>query len=62
MRTGVWWRNLRERGHLEDTGTDGSVTLSDFYINRLGGRGVDWIKLAQDKDKWLSVVNMEMNL
>ena len=39
----VLWRNLREREHLEDTGTDESVTLSDLYINRMGRGGEAWI-------------------
>ena len=25
--TGFWWRNLRERGHLEDPGIDGRIIL-----------------------------------
>jgi hypothetical protein len=25
--TGFWWGNLRERGHLEDPGVEGRVTL-----------------------------------
>jgi hypothetical protein len=25
--TGFWWRNLRERDHLEDAGVDGKVIL-----------------------------------
>jgi hypothetical protein len=30
---------------------------------RLGGReGVDWIGLAQDRDKWRALVNSVMNL
>jgi hypothetical protein len=26
------------------------------------GRGMDWIDLAQDRDRWRSVVNAAMNL
>ena len=26
------------------------------------GGGIDWIDLAQDKDRWLAVVNTMMNL
>jgi hypothetical protein len=28
----------------------------------LGMRGVDWIDLAQDKDRWRAVVNAVMNM
>jgi hypothetical protein len=25
--TGIWWGNLRERGHLEEAGVDGKIIL-----------------------------------
>jgi hypothetical protein len=25
--TGLWWGNMRERDHLEDTGVDGRIIL-----------------------------------
>jgi hypothetical protein len=28
MYTGLWWENLRERGHLEDPGVDGRIALT----------------------------------
>jgi hypothetical protein len=28
----------------------------------LGGGGVDWIRLAQDRDRWQAVVSVVMNL
>jgi hypothetical protein len=28
----------------------------------VGGGGIDWIDLAQDRDRWWEVVNMVMNL
>jgi hypothetical protein len=28
----------------------------------VGCRGIDWIDLAQDKDRWRAVVNAIMNL
>ena len=31
------------------------------YCGR-SGRGIDWFDLAQDKDRWLALVNAVMNL
>jgi hypothetical protein len=28
----------------------------------IGWDGMDWVKLAQDRDQWRTLVNMEMNL
>jgi hypothetical protein len=56
--TGFWWGNLRERDHLEDPGIDGRIIL--IWILRLWG--VDWIKMAQDRERWWALVNMVMNL
>jgi hypothetical protein len=48
--TGFWWGNLRERDHLGDTGIE----------VRCGG--MDWIELAQDRERWRVLVNVVMNL
>jgi hypothetical protein len=29
---------------------------------KMGGGGVDWIDMAQDRDQWRALVNMAMNL
>jgi hypothetical protein len=31
-------------------------------VREIGWRSVDWIQLAQDRDRWRAVVNMVMNL
>jgi hypothetical protein len=31
-------------------------------LGERGWVGVDWIRLAQDRDKWIAVVNVVMNL
>jgi hypothetical protein len=31
-------------------------------LGELGLRGVDWIRLAQDRDRWRAVVSAVMNL
>jgi hypothetical protein len=33
VHTGVWWRNLRERRHLEALGVDGSIILKWIFKN-----------------------------
>jgi hypothetical protein len=38
---GFWWENLRERDHWGDPGCG----------------GMDWIGLAQDRDRWRAIVN-----
>ena len=44
--------------HLEDPGVDGRV----MDLQEVGGGGMDWIKLAQDRDRWRACVNAVMNL
>jgi hypothetical protein len=31
-------------------------------LREMGWDGVDWIKLAQDRDRWRALVNTVMNL
>ena len=52
---GFWWVNLREGDHLEDSGVDGRTVLK-WIFERWGG-DMDWIDLAQDRDRWPAVVN-----
>jgi hypothetical protein len=50
--TGLWWGNLRERNYLEDPGEDGRITLRWTFSRRDRG-SMDWIELAQDRDRHL---------
>jgi hypothetical protein len=45
---------------LEDLGADGRIILK-WIFEMLGG-GVDWIDLAQDRDRWRAVVYAVMDL
>jgi hypothetical protein len=31
-------------------------------LQEVGSVGMDWIELAQDRDRWQALVNVEMNL
>jgi hypothetical protein len=45
---------------LKDPGIDGRIILK-CILERVGG-GIDWIYLAQDRDRWRSLVYTVMNL
>ena len=58
---GSWWGNRRERDHWGYLGVDGWIILG--RISRRWGFGhVDWIGLAQDRDRWRTLVSAVMNL
>jgi hypothetical protein len=44
---------------LKDPGIDGRIILK-WIFERLGG-GVDWIDLAEDRDRWWALVYTVMN-
>jgi hypothetical protein len=51
----------QEGDHLEDQGVDGRIGLENI-LGRLAGGDVERIQLAQDRDRWLVLVNTAMNL
>ena len=55
-----WWGNLSEGDHLGDPGIDGRIIFR--WIFRKGDGGMDWIDLAQDRDRWWALVNAIMKL
>jgi hypothetical protein len=46
--------------HLEDRGVDGRIILK-WIFNKWDG-GMDWIHLAQNRDRWWALVNAVINL
>jgi hypothetical protein len=56
---GFWWGNLRETDYLEDSSVDCRIILKWIFRKRDGG--MDWIALAQDKDRWRALVHAVMN-
>jgi hypothetical protein len=51
---------LREGNDLQDPGVDGRIILKWIFKKWKGG--MDWIDMAQDRDRWRAVVSVVMNL
>jgi hypothetical protein len=57
-----WWESTKEREHSENQGVDARMG-SEWILGRLAGEGgLNFIRLAQNRDRWLAVVNAVMNL
>ena len=57
--TGFWWVIAKEGENQEGVDVKGGIILKQ--IVRTGWNDVDWIRLAQDKDRWRADVNTVMN-
>jgi hypothetical protein len=60
VHAGFWWGDLRESDHLEDLGVNGTIVLNLILKDWDGD--MDWIDLAQDRDRRRALVNAVMNL
>jgi len=59
--TGIWWGNLKETSRLGRPMRRWEDNIK-MDLQEVGCGGVDWIELAQDKDRWREFVNAVMNL
>jgi hypothetical protein len=51
-----WWESQKERDH----GVDGH--MGSEWILGILAEAVEWIQLAQDRDRWRTLVNTVMNV
>jgi hypothetical protein len=58
--TGCWWKNLKERCNWEDPEVDVRIIVR-WIFRKLEG-WVDWVGLAQDRDRWRELVSTVKNL
>jgi alpha-glucosidase (family GH31 glycosyl hydrolase) len=56
--TGLWWESPKEKDHSKYQGVDGIK----MDLGETGWGSVEWIQLAQDRDRWRALVNAVMNL
>jgi len=59
--TGVWWRNLKERDHLGRPRRRWEDNIK-MDLQEVECEGMDWMELAQDRNRWRALVNGVMNI
>jgi len=57
---GICWGTWRERNDLEDLGIDWRIILNPN--SRKSIWDMDWIDLAEDRDRWNALVKADMDL
>jgi hypothetical protein len=55
IRVVYWWESPKEGDHWEDKAVDGWKIKMD--LRDIGWDGMDWIDLAQNRDRWRALVN-----
>ena len=61
MCTAFWWGNRRERYHWGDLGRRWVDNIK-MDLQEVGCGYMDWIGLAQNRDRWRTLVSAVMNL
>jgi hypothetical protein len=61
MHVGYWWESQKERSPLGRP-RHRWVNNNKMDLGEIGWDGMDWIDLAQDRDRWRALVNTAMNI
>jgi hypothetical protein len=56
-----WWGNLRGKGHWGDPRRRWEDNIK-MYLQEVGCGGMDWIELAENRDRWRALVNAVIKL
>ena len=59
--TGFWWGTHNAKRPLERPRHRWKDDIK-MDLQEVGWEGMDWIALAQDRDRWWALVNVVMNL
>jgi len=59
VQTGFQLGDLRKRKHLENLGVNWRIILKCIF-SKGDEEGMDWIDLAQERDRWRALVNAVM--
>jgi hypothetical protein len=62
MRICYWYESQKERDHWKEQGIGRWVDNIRMDLGEVGWGYVDWIRLAQDRNRWRALVNAVMNL
>jgi hypothetical protein len=61
VHTRFWWVDLRVGDHSEDVHLHGRIILKQIF-RKWDGKAMNWINGAQDRNRWLALVNVVMKL
>jgi hypothetical protein len=61
VHTEFWWEDVRELNYVEDLRVERWIILK-MDLQEVGWGGVDWIDLAQGKDRRRAIVKAVINL
>jgi hypothetical protein len=60
MHTGVWYEELKERGHIEDLDIEGGNIIID--LKEIRWNPIELIELPRDRERWRTFVKKAMKL